>query len=72
MKQPAHVLRADAFHVLQTCKIPAGADYDTLSNAQVHDLLQQADLRRYRKPKNANGSRARYFHDFMQRRARTK
>jgi hypothetical protein len=56
--------------VLTACGIPRGADYHTLSNSTVESLLMWADHYGYRKPKNANGSRARYFHDLMQRRAK--
>jgi hypothetical protein len=36
------------------------------------DALHNLARVRYRKPKNANGSRARYFHDRLQRTARLK
>jgi hypothetical protein len=62
--------RLNALAVLQSCGIYIGADFHTLRSSQVGELLACADLAGYRKPKNANGSRARYFHDLMQRRAR--
>lgn len=46
------------------------ADFHQLTSSQVDQLLEEADRVRYRKPKNANGSRARYFHALLQRRAR--
>jgi hypothetical protein len=47
--------------------IPRHADFHTLSSIQVEALLVEADAVKYRKPKNANGSRARYFHAFLTR-----
>jgi len=55
--------------VLDACGISIPADFHALSSGKVESLLAWADHYRYRKPKNANGSRARYFHDLMQRRA---
>ena len=60
--------RRDALAILAACDIAAGADYHTLSSATVDALLAEADKRKYRKPKDANGSRARYFHAYVQRR----
>lgn len=61
--------RVDALATLALCKIHVGADFMTLTGAQVEALAGQADIRRYQKPKGANGSRLRYFHDMLQRRA---
>jgi len=44
-------------------------DFYTLSSAEVEKLLEQADREKYRKPKNANGSRARYFYAKLEREA---
>lgn len=55
--------------VLQNCGIPHGADFHALSSSKVDSLLAWADQCRYRKPRHANGSRARYFHDMLQRNA---
>ena len=62
--------RNHARATLQYCRIPLGEDFFTLRRAQVDALIVCADQERYRVPKNANGSRARYFHDLMQRRAK--
>lgn len=43
------------------------ADFHTLSSADVDRVLAWADLCRYRKPRNANGSRGRYFLARLQR-----
>jgi hypothetical protein len=58
-----------AAEILHRCKVPLGADFHTLSSSQVEALLVEADRLKYRKPKNANGSRGRYFHAALQRRA---
>ena len=65
--------KSAGFHARETlrmCRVSVGADFHTLSTSQVESLIAAADQAKYRKPKNANGSRARYFHDLMQRRAR--
>lgn len=42
--------------------IDARADFFTLSSDEKERLVHEADVAGYRKPRNANGSRARYFH----------
>lgn len=64
---PAKVEPARA--VLADCAIPLGADFHTLSSYQVDRLLDHARMNGYRKPRNANGSRGRYYHAMLQRRA---
>lgn len=61
--------RSTAHDILQRAGVELGADFDTLRSSQVDDLLAEADRFKYRKPTNANGSRGRYFHDYVQRRA---
>ena len=70
--KPRHVEaeRLNARCILDSLGIRRGADFHTLPASKVDALLVQADLARYQKPKEANGSRARYFHDLLQRRAR--
>ena len=53
--------------ILKACGVPIGTNFYTLSASQVTALLEYA--RGYRKPKNANGSRGRYWHDKLQREA---
>jgi hypothetical protein len=60
----------NARFVLANARIPLGADFHALSSEQVEAVLVEADRARYQKPKSANGSRARYFHDRLQRFAR--
>lgn len=66
--EPDKGVRARA--TLQVCGVPVGADFHKLDSDQVELLLSEAAVWRYRKPRNANGSRGRYFHDYMQRLAR--
>lgn len=62
--------RDNARAVLRAAKIAIGQDFHTLGSWQVDHILVEADRVRYQKPKYANGSRARYFHDRLQREAR--
>jgi len=62
--------RGDAHTILQQCGAPVGEDFHRLPSGVVECLLERADVWKYRKPRNANGSRARCFHDYLQRRAR--
>jgi hypothetical protein len=55
--------------ILHLCNCPVGGDFHKLSTDQVNALLFEADRVKYRKPKDANGSRARSFHAMLQRRA---
>jgi hypothetical protein len=63
----ARIHALDAMDILDACAIPRGVDFFTLRNAQVLDLLNYADMRGYRAPRHANGSRARYFHAYLER-----
>lgn len=62
--------RHNARATLEWCDINIGSDFHTLRTEHVEKLLVEADRVRYQRPKNANGSRARYFHDRLQRLAR--
>lgn len=61
--------RGTAWDVLQRAQIPKGTNFFKLNSDQVDGLLDCADMYKYRKPKNANGSRARYFHAMVERAA---
>lgn len=50
--------------------IPLARDFFTLSNSEVCNVIEAANLVKYRKPKNANGSRGRYFYARLNRAAR--
>ncbi len=56
-----------ALETLNRCH--ANANFFTLSSEVVESLLAEADILKYRKPKNAPGSRARMFHAYLVRRA---
>lgn len=62
--------KQDARQILKHIGASLDQDFYTLSTGQVDKLLEQADTRRYQKPKGANGSRARYFFQLVQRRAK--
>lgn len=63
--------RDNAQATLAGLNIGLGQDFYTLSSSQVSELLLEADRVRYRKPRNANGSRGRYFHALLQRRTQS-
>ena len=65
----AKVTRGDACAILQQAGA-RGADFHALGSRQVDTLLEAAKRVGYRKPKNANGSRGRYFHAYLERRCR--
>lgn len=44
-----------------------GRDFHTLSWADVERIIAAADAAKYRAPKSASGSRARYFHAACER-----
>ena len=59
--------RAFACAILPKLGIKPGEDFHALRSSQVDELLRVADLLKYRKPRNANGSRARYFYALLSR-----
>lgn len=61
-----------AIVTLAACGVSIGEDFHVLASDKVELLLIEAGVWRYRKPRNANGSRARYFHAMLQRLARRK
>jgi hypothetical protein len=52
----------EARQTLLACGCDLASDFHALPSSVVQCLIAQADLRKYRKPDNANGSRGRYFH----------
>jgi hypothetical protein len=56
-----------AREIIDRCQ--AHGNFHALPAAAVESLLVFADEYHYRKPRNANGSRGRYFHALLQRRA---
>lgn len=59
--------RTEAHNILQRCRVPLSVDFHALDTSQVSALIAEADAVKYRKPTNANGSRARYFHAYVVR-----
>ena len=66
----AKLSRGTACAVLASLGIQRGEDFHALSNSKIIDLATAAKSSGYRKPKSANGSRARYFHARLQRACR--
>lgn len=56
------VAKADAIDLAARFGIDLTRDFHTLPFSQVARVIAAADSVRYRQPRNANGSRARYFH----------
>ncbi len=65
----ARINASEARNVAARYGFPLNVDFHTLTTDQVEAVLQAADSVGYRKPANANGSRARYFHAYLVRAA---
>lgn len=65
-------IRANARAALAAANVAVGQDFHTLSTTQVETLMTDVSFLRYQHPKKANGSKARYFHDRLQRQAQIK
>lgn len=59
----------DATNLAHRFSISLARDFFTLSASEVGRVLDAADAAKYRRPKNANGSRGRYFFASLQRAA---
>lgn len=59
--------RFEATDLAAAYQIPLDVDFHTLPSHTVESILAAADFVKYRKPRNANGSRARYFHAYLRR-----
>ncbi len=59
----------DALDLAHRYRIPLGEGFHTLGSGVVENIIAAADEWKYRKPIDANGSRARYFYAYMQRAA---
>lgn len=62
----------DAITILQAVSGGQAVDFHRLDSSQVETVLAYADRFKYRKPRNANGSRARYFYAYVCRAAARK
>lgn len=65
----ARLTEQGALAIAHEYGIPLDSDYHALNSATVEKVIEAANARGYRKPKNANGSRARYFHAYLRRAA---
>jgi hypothetical protein len=63
------ITRETAEDILTRCYLIAKPDFFTLSSSDVDSLLREANAVKYRRPKSANGSRARYFYAYVLRAA---
>ena len=59
--------RADAIALAARHEIPLNVDFYTLPLSTVERVIKAADERKYRRPRSANGSRARYFYEYLNR-----
>jgi hypothetical protein len=57
--------KEDARNLLRHRGVSLKDSFYTLSASKVTDILDVADKMHYQKPKNANGSRARYFFAYL-------
>jgi hypothetical protein len=64
--------RTAARSIANSYAIPLDRDYHTLDSDSVRRIVSAADSVSYRAPRNANGSRARYFHARLCRAANRK
>lgn len=64
--------KADARALAALYRIPLDRDFHALPSDTVESIIAAADSVKYRRPRNANGSRARYFHARLVRLANRK
>ena len=57
-----------AWELIERYQLPID-NFFTLESSEVDNVIAAANEYGYRKPRNANGSRARYFYDFLVRKA---
>ena len=65
----SRLTRREAREILFSREIPTNVDFHALRSSQVDQVIYAANARGYKAPKNANGSRARYFHAYLIRAA---
>ena len=61
--------RSDARATFARIGVPRAVSFHALPSDHVDALIAEADRVKYRRPANANGSRARYFHARLMRAA---
>lgn len=57
----------DAHNLAASHGFNLGKNFFAMDSETVERIIEAADVWRYRKPKNANGSRARYFYAYLNR-----
>lgn len=62
--------RDQALLIASNHHIPLDRDFHALDHDTVNRIIEAARQAKYREPKGANGSRARYFHARLQRASR--
>lgn len=65
----ARMTKDEAREIARRYGVNLSAPFHVLPWSQVDRVRDAADSRQYRKPKNANGSRARCFHEYLRRAA---
>jgi len=63
----SRLTRSDALSLAALHRVPLDRDFHSLDSSTVESIIAAADSVKYRRPANANGSRARYFHAYLQR-----
>ena len=63
----ARLSKIDTWALCTSFGIDPRQDWHAMPSAMKEAVLSAADARRYRKPKNANGSRGRYFAAYLRR-----
>lgn len=59
--------KSTARELLSAHGVPLGEDFHRLPSSVVDGIVAAAEAYGYRKPRNANGSKARYFYAFANR-----
>ena len=67
MTKKTKLTNCEALTLLKSRGVDMKADFFALRSDAVREILAVADLAKYKLPKNANGSRARYFHARLER-----
>lgn len=57
----------DARAIVNVYCIPVNRDFHSLNSQHVQNIIDAANARKYRAPRNANGSTARYFYAYLMR-----
>lgn len=63
----AHLTKSESRAICSAFGIDPNQDWHQMPSAMKEAVLKAADSRKYRKPKNANGSRGRYFSEYLRR-----